>query len=321
MTRSNNSGHKPVSQKRRNLLAILIAFSAVGLLYLNFDPTPAGGDFDAAVDVKKVSEEIALPTEAGASEANAAGPAGGTRNTLYGQTALLFNIMLLERGVKKLEKIADYTATFYKRERVNGTLGEGQVMKIKIRHKPFAVYMTWINGDKGRELLYVDGKYDGKMLVKIGGAAGRIVPTLKLDPTGDRAMAESRHPVTGMGMVNLAKTLLRYRRGDLKKKAMKYRMFDNQTINERNCYCFVIIYPNADTSKVYRKTIIFIDKEWSSPICVQNYGWPDQAGENDAAKLDQETIIEDYRYSSIRMDRKLADAHFDRYYDKYRLRR
>ncbi|MCH8831057.1 MAG: hypothetical protein IID45_15915, partial [Planctomycetes bacterium] len=59
MTRSNNSGPKPVSQKRRNLLAILIALAAVGLLYLNFDPTPAGGDFDAAVDVNKVSEEIA----------------------------------------------------------------------------------------------------------------------------------------------------------------------------------------------------------------------------------------------------------------------
>ena len=48
MTRSNDSGSKPVSHKRRNLLAILIAFAAVSVLYFNFDPTPAGSEAQAS---------------------------------------------------------------------------------------------------------------------------------------------------------------------------------------------------------------------------------------------------------------------------------
>lgn len=321
MTRSTDLRPRPVSTKRRNLLAILIAFAAVSFLYFNFDPTPAGGDFGANVDLERVTADIALPTDGGGN-AGANSRDGGKGNALQNRTALLLQLMLVERGIKKLEKLADHTATFYKRERLDGRLGEPQVMQIKVRHKPFSVYMTWLTGDKGRELLYVDGKHDGRMLVKLGGVKGRLVPTLKLDPKGERAMAEARHPVTSAGLLNLAKSVLDYRRADLKKKAaIKCRLFEDQTINDRNSFCFVIEYPNAAASKVYRKSVVFVDKEWLVPVCVQNFGWPDGEAADDVAKLDKETLLEDYRFSNVQLDQKLANVHFDRYNEKYRLRR
>jgi hypothetical protein len=320
MTRSPDSRPRPVSNKRRNLLAILIAFAAVSFLYFNFDPTPAGGDFGATVDLDRVTADIALPT--GASGSGGGENSSGKGNALNSKTALLLQLMLVERGIQKLEKLSDHTATFYKRERVDGTIGEPQVMQMKVRHKPFSVYMTWLTGDKGRELLYVDGKHDGKMLVKLGGVKGRLVPTLKLDPTGSRAMAEARHPVTNAGILNLAKKVADYRRNDLKKKAaINCQLFEDQAINERTAYCFVIEYPNAAASKTYRKSVVFVDKEWLVPVCVQNFGWPDGAAAENTAKLDKDTLLEDYRFSNVQLDQKLADVHFDRYNDKYRLRR
>jgi len=320
MARSTVSQPRPVSNRHRNLLAMLIAFATAAVFYFNFDPTPAGGEFGGKVDLDRVTADIALPTDGAANGADN-GKGAGSRGALSSRAALLFQLMLLERGIEKLDKLADHTATFYKRERVDGRIGEPQVMQIKVRHKPFSVYMTWLTGDKGRELLYVEGKHDGRMLVKLGGVKGRLVPTLKLDPNGSQAMAEARHPVTSAGMLNLAKKVADYRRNDLKSKAaVTCRLFEDQVLNERSTYCFVIEYPNAAASKVYRKSVIFVDKEWLVPVCVQNFGWPDTS-DIAAAKLDKETLLEDYRFSSIHLDQKLADNHFDRYNDKYRLRR
>ncbi len=324
-TADNSPARKPVSQKRRNLVAILISFAAVSFLYFNFDPTPAGGDFAEAVDLDKVTADIAVPTEGSASTTGTTSGQsanGNQSNLLHGQTALLMNVMLLQRGIKKLESIPDYTGTFYKRERVQGALGDAQVMQIKVRHKPFGVYMKWLVGDKGRELLYAAGQYDGNILVKLGGAKGVLVPTVKLDPTGSRAMSESRYPITEIGLLNLSKTIIGYRNSDIKeKKNITCKMFDNQPLNDRKCFCFIIEYDNPGISKTYRKSIIFIDKKWSIPICVQNFGWPDGETELTGAELDKDTLIEDYRYSNLHLDQKLADAEFDRSNEKYRLRR
>jgi len=327
MMRSQHSAPKPVSHKRRNSLAILISFAAVSLLYFNFEPTPAGGSFSETIDLDKVSQDVVVPTGYGDPDQNGGGDSDGSaagsrgKNSLQGKTALLVNLMLLERGIRKFADVEDYTATFYKRERVEGTIGDAQVMRMKLRQKPFSVYMKWLKGDVGRELLYVDGKYDGKMLVKLGGVKGRLLPTVKLDPKGRRALSEARHPVTDLGLLNLAKLILDYRRQDMKlKSGFQCRMFDNQVFNDRRCFCFIVEYSTPDISKVYRKSIVFIDKEWSVPVCVQNFGWPAKTS-TEAADLDKETIIEDYRYSSIRLNQKIADRHFDRYNKNYRLKR
>ena len=47
-------------------------------------------------------------------------------------------------GLPAIEKIQDYTATVIKRERIGTTLGEDQYMAIKVRHKPFSVYMYFL---------------------------------------------------------------------------------------------------------------------------------------------------------------------------------
>ena len=325
MTRSTRFRSAPAASKRRNLVSILIAFAAVSFLYFNFDPTPAGGEVDGeVVNLDQLTEEIDVPT-APNSAGNPSGGKGGSvlmGNSLQGKTALLMNLMLLERGIGRLEKAGTYTATFYKRERVNGRLLDAQVMKLKMRHAPFSVYMKWLVGDKGQELLYVKGQHNGKMLVKLDGVKGRLIPTVRLDPNGATAMKESRHPITEIGLLHLAKTIVEFRQRDIAaKSAPRCRMFDNQVVNDRPCYCFIIEYATREASKDYRKSVIFVDRENFLPICVKNFTWPESESEAAAKTFDKETLIEDYRYSNIHLDQQLADADFDRNNTKYRLRR
>lgn len=301
---------RPVSHRRRNLLSIGVAFLTVGVLYANYEPAPAGGSIEERVKLDKLGEKIAMPTDDAKGGAQA-------KNTLHGRTAMLMNTMLLEQAIQKLEKSKGYTATFYKQEVVHGNMTKPQAMQVKIRHQPFSVYMKWVAGDKGRELLYVDGKHDNDMLIHLG-KGGRVLPTLKLNPNGDQAMKEARYPVTDMGILNLAKKIVAYRKRDLgNKKLPKCVMFDNQILNDRKCYCFVIEYESQADSKDYRKSILFVDKQHLLPVCIQNFAW---GGESQSvAERDKATLIEDYRYSGLRLNNRLADSDFDRTNKSYRL--
>ncbi|MCH8828151.1 MAG: DUF1571 domain-containing protein [Planctomycetes bacterium] len=327
MTCSKHRRCKGVAVKRRNLLAFVIAAAAVGLFYLHFDAMPAGGDLtDDVANLAAITEEIELPSNSGSNGRGSREDVSGPRadNSLQGKTALLVNMMLLERGIKQIEKTGSYTATFYKRERVNGRMLDAQVMKLKVRHKPFSVYMKWLVGDKGRELLYVNGQNKGKMLVKLGGVKGRLLPTMKLNPSGSMALRESRHPVTEVGILFLAKSIVKYRQNDLAdKNPPQCRMFDNQLINGRKCYCFIVEYANGKANKEYRKSVIFIDKETFLPICVKNFTWPDSPADAAASEkiVDSSTLIEDYRYSNIRLNQQLTASDFDRKNSQYGMRR
>ena len=59
-----------------------------------------------------------------------------------------------------------------------------EMTELKIRHTPFSVYMKWHEGtDIGREVLFIEGQLDDKLLV----SPGNVLPTVKLDPYGDLA--------------------------------------------------------------------------------------------------------------------------------------
>jgi hypothetical protein len=68
---------------------------------------------------------------------------------------------------------------------------------------------------------------------------------------------------------------------------------------------------------VYRKSIVFIDKELSMPVCVKNYTWAKDA---DPESIDEETLVEFYAYTDMRMEQQLGAADFDQHNKDYKLR-
>jgi len=329
------------SIRRRSLLAIVFSFAAVAIVYLNIVPAPAGIEPVAiSVDAKATRSRLllspmnpaktAVRSEFGQSSESTdkdrpTSPEAKTEADTEenSRLALLVNLLLLEKGFHKIEKASDYTATFFKQESVDGELKAAQRMKMKIRHEPFSIYMKWVAGDRGRELIYVDGKNDGRMIVKLGGFKGRLLPALKLDPNGSLALKEARHPVTEIGLLNLTRRIIGERRQQLEKPELniRCRMLRDEQFDDRPCFLFVLEFNNRQISPKYRKSVQYVDREYLLPVCIKNYTWP--AGESLSEKetLDAETIIEHYSYSSLRLEKQLAEIDFDRSNGDYRFRR
>ncbi|QDT89028.1 DUF1571 domain-containing protein [Gimesia algae] len=316
-----------------NVMASAIISAAIGILYFSFDPAPADADPNdmALIASKPVPIPVIAykPTEMSDSKpSDKPGEAKKQQSQqangmLTGRMAILMNQLLLEKGCRYLETIPDYTATFSKQEYVGGELSDNQVINLKCRHKPFSVYMKWVVGDKGQELLYVDGENEEKMLVKMGGLKGRLVPTLKLDPYGSLAMQESRYPITKAGIKALAETIIDYRKKDLDENLnTECVMIPNQKYDGKDCYCFIAHFANKKESETYRKSVIYIDQKTCLPIFVRGFGWPAQdLASASAEELDEKTLIESYSFTDINLKSELATTEFDQTNNNYRFRR
>ncbi|MCH7990332.1 MAG: DUF1571 domain-containing protein [Planctomycetes bacterium] len=340
MARTGLTTLTPNSKRRRVPVVLKICLVVLGGLFFggwvlegvhNSADIPGESDIPDYVPAEELLSETWMPpanfVSFNESDENSDGkpdenPAGIFTDELQGREAILRNLELLEEGSRKLESIPYYTATFYKQERVNGELCENQVVQLKLRQEPFSVYMKWLVGDTGQELLYVDGCNNDNLLVRMGGWKGRMLPALNIDPHGSTAMKKSRYPVTELGVGRLAATLIRDRRLDLQRE-YGYRATLSQfhKCNERDCYYFELEYTHQSLSSIYRKTVQYIDKELSLPIYIKNYTWPQCVNNVDKCQLDQSTLIEFYSYADLDLEAKLADSDFSRANTSYRFKR
>ena len=323
---------------RSNLLAAIICSMSVGVLILNFQIEPAGAvPHKSAAPLLQIRQAPLAPRTVSQDVRDAdEAQVGRSTDTLCtdpgvcipqgmpsSRFAMLLQLAMLDRGLRRLEKEADYTATFYKQEWLgdDDKIGDVQHIELKLRHKPFSVYMKWTEVDRGQELIYVHGKNNGKMILHFGGWK-RMLPPLKLDPNGSLALSKARHPVTELGLSELATIIREYRQRDVEHDSVVCRIEADQVFDERTCHCFVMEYPeDRKVEPLYRKTITLIDRDWSVPVVVKNFAWPDdEATQLTGEALDEATLIEFYAYSGIQFGQKLGDKVFDRKNKEYAFR-
>lgn len=300
---------------KANGTAVAIALAAVLFLQLESSPRPAGADTTRFVPTKLAPSVVAVR--------NSETPSNDENLTpeQLAERTLLKKIGLLEKGVAFLTKTPDYTAQFCKQEVVGGELLEEQTMLLKLTHKPFSVYLKWLDYDTGREVIYGERLNDGNMLVHPGGWKARL-PAISMEPDSSLAMAEARHPITQIGLLNLTGKVLEVRRRDLvAKNFARCEQTANQPIDGRDCLCFVTEYRTAAASKEYRKSIILIDKEWSVPLFIKNFGWPTDNVTATGDALDEATMIEQYTYSEVKFRANLTAFDFDRANEDYGFKR
>ena len=107
---------------------------------------------------------------------------------------------------KAYSTVNDYSAVFIKQELIKGKMRDEEIGKVYFR-RPFNIYMEGLNGPyKGQRLIYRKGYNDGKLLINT-----RVLwrnRTFAIDPEGDLALRNNRHPVTEMGIGHLIEMLL-----------------------------------------------------------------------------------------------------------------
>jgi outer membrane lipoprotein-sorting protein len=110
--------------------------------------------------------------------------------------------------VAAYEPVKDYT-TVYEKEEQAIDHGQKQTIRLSFR-KPLEVRMEWIDNNKVDQIaVYREGFNKGKLLARKTGLLGSVVGTIALDVRDGRAMADSRHPITEVGIGHVIEAIAR----------------------------------------------------------------------------------------------------------------
>jgi len=211
-------------------------------------------------------------------------------------------LQMARSSQETLAKVKDYSTVFIKKERIKGKLLQ-QSMLMKVRQDPFAVYIKYQDPHAGREVIYVDGKNKGKLLVHEEGIVG-LVGTLSFAPTSPEAMEENRHPVSKAGMKTMLDLLVAQWESELKYGETDVKFYPNAKVGSVDCKLIESSHPEKRPHFNFQKSCLYVDKQTNLPIRLEQYGFPAKAGE-------ASPVEEEYSYTNIRLNIGLTETDFD----------
>jgi len=211
--------------------------------------------------------------------------------------------------------IADYTCIMTKQERLGDKVGEEQKIFCKVRNRkvdeddeivmPLSVYMRFIKPKKGREVIWVEGKNDGKLTAhEPGGLIG--LKTWHLPHDGKIAMMGQRYPISQTGFENLVYQLIDRGLKELKydKSETEVKIDKDFEFNGRSSTKIVVRHPKESDLYDFYEGRIIVDNEWNIPVHYSAYLWPEKKG-------GELPLIESYTYTDIKLNVGLTDEDFN----------
>lgn len=209
--------------------------------------------------------------------------------------------------------LRDYTCTLVKQERINGVLGEPEYAYTECRNRrvengrviPFSVYMYFLKPDsvKGREVIYVEGRNEGKMVAHEGNFLKRF-GNVWLAPDSALAMRNNRYPITEAGVENLIVKLIERGERDRQRGECQVEFLKNAKINGRSCTVLQVTHPVPRPYFDFNIATIFIDDELNLPVRYAAYSWPSRPG-------GKPELIESYTYLNLKINVGLTDDDFN----------
>jgi hypothetical protein len=227
---------------------------------------------------------------------------------------------MARQALVQIGAIKDYTCRITKQERIRGELGQIEQMDAKIRNRkmengkllePLSVYLGFVAPDnvKGREVIWVEGKNNGKLKAHEGGIKGRFLPSVWLDPEGPLAMNGQLHPIYDIGIENLVLKLIE--RGTKEKKfgecQVNFRPGATIKLGKTQMVCTVleVMHPVKRPHFEFHLAQIFIDDALKIPVRYAAYYWPETEGAKELP------VLEQYTYTNLKLNVGLTDADFD----------
>jgi hypothetical protein len=212
------------------------------------------------------------------------------------------------------ENIRDYTAVLVKRARINSQLQERQFLFVKIRHRqtdnsgqvatPMSVYMKLLapSSVKGREVIWVEGRNDGKLIAHDAGIKNLL--RVHLDPAGFLAMLGERYPITEIGFENLARKMIETGNRDRKYGECEVRRYRNAKVGSDVCTMFEAVHPVKRPYFDFHCARVYFDNERNILLRYESWSWPTEPGGAPA-------LEEEFTYTNVRLNVGLTDKDFD----------
>jgi hypothetical protein len=207
-----------------------------------------------------------------------------------------------------IEAIHDYSATVVKRDRIGGKLRMYEYMAIKIRHKPFSVYLKFLSPTsvQGQEVIYVEGRNNGDITAH----SAHSSLTVSLPPEGSMAMEGERYPVTQIGLLNLVRRMVAVGQEDVKHDECNVKYFSGAKLNERICTVIQIEHPVRRDIFHFHFFRLFVDDGLKLPTRYELYDWPQQPSGSPV-------LLEECTYLDLKLNNGFTDADFSPDNPKY----
>lgn len=278
---------------------------ALGSWWLTEPLTDQGGPVSS---VSTTAPAAQCPTNPGA-EAEAGhlrtSPPSWPLTRLVGAPAKARLLEILLVAAERLGRVESYTARFHKQERIDGKLGPVQSLAMKVRQRPFAIYLKFLSPREGKELVYAEGHHDNKLVAHDVGLSRLLVPRLALSPDHPLALADSRHAVTEAGLSNLTDRLVHFRKLDLDDNGAETELDRFTDTEGRDWLRSIHTHPEFHADRPFARVEVHYDPATFIPIEILNYDWPapGQVGEL--------LLAEHYAYENLDLDAELTAIDFD----------
>jgi holo-[acyl-carrier protein] synthase len=193
-------------------------------------------------------------------------------------------------------QVTDYTARYDKQEHA---IDDFDLQRINLWfRKPLDVKLEWLNGDGKPDqwAVYRRGMNDGKVIAKKTGFLGGMLGTMSLDPTSGRALSDSKHPITEVGIGHLIDEASRAMdRADVGKKPAVTDALDGAQATRFE-------FETAAGGKWFgvdgaRRVTLWVDNTLKLPVKVEIV---DAKG----------TLLERHRFTNVKLNVGLTDAIF-----------
>lgn len=211
-------------------------------------------------------------------------------------------LKLAQLSRKSLEAIKDYECTFIKREQLGGTLVT-QTMQMKLREEPFSVYLKYQEPSPGREILFVSGQNDNKLLAHEGSGLKAIVGTVPLAIDSPQVKAENRHPIIDIGMRRLIEKTIEQWEYEGQFGEVNVQYFPDARIGGIACPAIESSHPQPRRQFKFHISRLYIDAKSNLPVRIENYGFPTAAGQ-------EPPLVEEYTYVKVQPNVRLTNNEF-----------
>ncbi len=215
---------------------------------------------------------------------------------------------LYQTASERIGPIDSYIVRLTRREVIKDKMNPEEVLLFKFRKNPWSVYLKWLGKEgQGREVVYVRGRYEGKIHTLLAAGDIPLVPAgrrMALPPDSILVRSACRHPITqagiGASVDRIGSVIAANERGDRRLGSMVLltdvrRPEFNRPVNALE-HSFP---PGYDVSlpKGGKRTYYF-DPVTGLPTLIRTF---DERGAE----------VEYYRYDRLLTGVKLDDADFD----------
>jgi hypothetical protein len=210
---------------------------------------------------------------------------------------------LLQQAAARCKDLDSYIVRLTRREHLGGKANPEEILLFKFRKQPFSIHFKWLGETaKGREVVYVKGRYDDKIHTKLAAGDAPLIPAgtrWAVAPDSALARAKSRHPITDAGISHcidaLASLLDAQERGDRRQGTITVLAPQRRPEYPQPVETLERVIPPGIEPELPRggRRLMCFDPQWQLPMLVITYDEKNQE-------------VEYYRY-----DRLIAPANLD----------